>query len=255
MLFLNSPFERVLRNEAGDGTDAGGASGETISREEIQELIKAQVGQSVNGAVTHHLAKQLPKVVKEEFSNLKLDEQFESLRESFKKQTPGNQDPKEPDERDNRIRELEQRLTTYETRIQETEEARKRGEQERVLAETRNEVGSLLKDSIRPEFLDVITRDIMSRVQVNEDGTVSMTSNRAPAFGLPEEPMAVSVADGIGDWLKAKDSDAFKPAPNSPGVRQPQFGRSPPAGELPPNATPQQRVEFLATQYGVDMNE
>jgi hypothetical protein len=76
-----------------------------------------------------------------------------------------------------------------------------------------------LKD-VRPELQDVAVEYLFNsqkRVTYDESGRPLFTVRRAPAAGLPEEDVQMTLEDGVAHWMKSKEAAGFIPAPTPAG--------------------------------------
>lgn len=221
----------------------------------------------VNSVVTSQLKRALPKALNEglaEFSK-GLDEKFGELA---KKLTPaaagkppeGEQKPK-PDERDARLAELEKRVSQSEEEARTLREANAKAAREQRESAALQQLQGLLSESIPNEAVRAtVVRDLFygqKRVNIDDDGNVTMRVGVAPYKGGKEEDTDLDLKEAVSVFLGSNEAKPFLPAPGGAGGAAPAGGvipRAKSAGKGPlPEGDPEARAAERIQRLGLTL--
>lgn len=226
-------------------------------------LTPDEINRLVNSAVTAQLKRSIPQALTEALGSLKLDEKIAELVTKAAPQKPpegGNPpDPKQV--------ELEQKLVAMQRAIEATEARAREAEERRTQAEAaqrrdrgRAELTAALQGKVRPEAIRAVVDLLDSaykRVEVNEDGQVTLQVERPQYKGGPLEKATLPLSEALPVFLQSPEAALFIPAPGGQPARggvQPPVQRGVPAklGENASDADRSALVNDLLARNGVD---
>jgi hypothetical protein len=190
-------------SNSGDDTTASPAA---IKPEDLSNI--------VNKAVTGQLKRALGKEVGEAVAKAIAEMKAQMVQEPAPQSQPSSKKDKQDPEVAALQRQIEELNASYKRSEQARLETEKRAREDRAYADLR----SMLQKEVKPEFVDVLTRDLMrgqGRVTFDEDGNPLFKIKRSPYQGMPEEEEELPLEAGVQAYLKSKEAEPFLPSPGT----------------------------------------
>lgn len=247
-------FNRVLREEAGDGNGDGGGANTPAN------MTPEEVGKMINSALTSHLKRlNIDGKIDEKFGalNTQLTELGAKLTatpqvdpaggDKGDKGKPGNVDPA-----------IQKQLETLSSQL-ETEKAARVAAEQATTAEKQQREFDTAKQSLATGLKSVAHPDLhedwvdllvfKQRLKV-EEGVPMLAVDHAPVKGMPLQREFLPLTEALPHLLKAEESKRFQAAPLP---QKQNGGGGPRKGDLQSlqNSTnPFDRAEALVRQHG-----
>jgi len=210
----------VCSIEGGGGAGGGGGSNEPPPGNEPppppQYVTADELGKAVNAAVSSHMTR-LRKDALDPIST-----QLNGFGETLKKLTT----PKEPEPNDQRNKQPDPETLALKNQLEELKQANAREREAREKAETKqrddaaySQLRTLVSKTVRPELVDVVAKNLFYADKVvtyDENGKPLFKARRAQYPDGPEEDVALTLEDGVQQFLKSKEAQVFLPAPAAP---------------------------------------
>jgi hypothetical protein len=193
-----------------DVTGEGGPGGGT--GDQPQPLSAEDVAKMVNAAIATHMKRDLGKLIADAIGPVAT-----AVKELQTKQPEAPKVNDDPGKASPELVALQRQLEELRTANKAAEEraaaTERKAREERAYGEL---VGLLNKNSIKPEFVDVLAKSLYygeKRVEFDEDGRILFRTQAPQYTGGPLQDQLFPLADGVEAFAKSKDAEAYRAAP------------------------------------------
>lgn len=212
-----------LFDKAGDPGDGGSGGGSTAPG--LTDEQKKEIGGLISAALKGEGTRMVAKAVEGAVKDLKLGE---TIAAEIAKLKPAEEDPApKGGKQDPKIAALETRLAETEARLKAEAAERQKAVDEGRAKDARAALRSALTPHVRPEALDLATRDLFDaqrRVTIDDQGNVVMKVRRKDYAGNDED-VDMPITDAVGHWIKTPEGKFMAPPPS--GGEGPKGGQGP----------------------------